>query len=67
MINSANTVTLISTVKNQHYFISIASNDLDSKNKLIQGFLDDLDATLVSEVYISRPSSIYSFYSIEYQ
>ena len=32
-----------------------------------QLFLDDLDATLVSEVYISRPSSIYSFYSMEYK
>ena len=32
-----------------------------------QGSLDDLDATLVSEVYKSRPSSIYSFYSIEYK
>ena len=27
-----------------------------------QGLLDDLDATLVSELYISRPSSTYSFY-----
>ena len=26
---------------------------------LLQGLLDDLDATLVSEVYISRPSYIY--------
>ena len=32
---------------------------------LYQGLLDDLDATLVSEVYASRPSSIYSFYSTE--
>ena len=32
--------------------------------RFMQGLLDDLDSTLVSEVYISRPSSIYSLYSI---
>ena len=35
MINFANTIT-IRTVKNHHYFISIASNDFDSNNKLIE-------------------------------
>ena len=34
---------------------------------LNQGLLDDLHATLVSEVYISRQSFIYSLYSIEYK
>ena len=31
MINFTNTITLISTVNNHHYFINIASNDFDHK------------------------------------
>ena len=43
-------------------------NPIRSKSStsiIYQGLLDVLDATLVSEVYISRPSSIYSFYCID--
>ena len=36
-----------------------------SRSNINQGLPDDLDATLVSEVYISRQTFIYSFYSKE--
>ena len=47
---------------NNHQKLYTQHNTCNNLAWVIQGLLDDLDTTLVSEVYIS--TSIYSFYSI---